>query len=146
MAWVTRQSDTNSLPMEDDWLENTDDPKNENKIDPIEELRRRMETLGQNEGLEKGLKTGEERGFVLGFKEEAPRALMLGRCLGAAKAVLVIMGKQQDSTLAIAIREAEQTAGTCWVSDPQLVDQKLAIVYGELAKLGINLPEWPQRA
>jgi hypothetical protein len=143
MAWFNESSEPPTNVVSDDWLKDAVESNRQDDVDPVEALRRRMETLGQNEGLERGLKSGEDKGFLLGFREEAARAMMLGRCLGAAKAILKL-NREQNHALAEAIQEAEQTAATSWVANPRLVDEKLERVYHEMAKLGVTLPEWPR--
>ena len=139
MAWLSTNSENEGVAGSDSsWLEDDDAPP----VDPVESLRRRMETLGQNEGLERGLKVGEERGFVTGFKEEAPRAFMLGRVLGAAKGVIACSSKCEELTRYVT--QAEQAAAEHWVSNPRLVDDKLSQVQPEMVRLGVSLPEWPK--
>jgi hypothetical protein len=140
MSWVTSDSIAGrSAPSEDAWCD--DDDGSAPSVDPIEALRRRMETLGQNEGLERGMAQGEAKGFAEGFKGEAPRAAMLGRCLGAAKVALKVHPK--NGALARAIQEAEQIAAQSWVGNSARVDEALSRLYQEVNKVGIAITEWP---
>ena len=145
MAWISAQTSTSEITAQtESWLDDTSGPTNKplQEIDPIEELRRRMETLGQNEGLERGLKSGEEKGFAMGFVQEASRAAMLGRCIGAGKALAMLRPKETERLL-FAVQQAEHAAAQSWIVNPRLVDEKLREVFVELAQLGVTLPEWP---
>ena len=145
MSWL-ETTKTTKAGDDDGWLEDDEDTTHKS-LDPIDSLRLKFETLGQNAGLQMGMGIGERKGFDDGFRSEATRAFALGRMLGAAKTVLAVKGDVNNvKSLEDAIARAEQVARESWVSQPPLVDDALACVRKELLSLGLDLPEWPEQS
>ena len=151
MSWISSQlvsggvaSNTNNAA--DDWLndvEGEEGSKDLEVVDPMENLRRKFETLGQNEGLERGMRDGEQRGMEWGYCAEAGRAFAFGRVLGAAKATVAVMNDaEMTQNLAQAVHRAEAVARGHWVDDPGAVDDAVRAVREELSIMEVNLPEW----
>jgi hypothetical protein len=143
MSWITSGGlPTVAVGSNDDWLDDDDDHK-KSTFDPIESLRLKFTTLGENEGLDEGMKTGEVKGYEHGYSLESVKAFYLGRIIGCCKVVL-------QTTKSIAMKaelirnfsELEQVAKEHWVNNPTLVDEHMNRVRLELARLGVNIPEW----
>lgn len=121
--------------MDNDWFDDQEEGTSTNTSE-ANDVQRRLRNLGENEGLEEGMRRGELHGFQQGYKEEAMKAFPLGQAIGAARVAVNITKNKKIQT---ALAELEEAASKFWISDPSRVQTTLETLRIELKELGIIL-------